>query len=71
MKQVHAAALSGFDSLPDSASVRLPVTGALFGVSAPTVWRWSRQGILPAPTKRGGVALWNVGELRQAMKAGA
>ena len=71
MNQVHAAALSGFDSLPDSAGVRLPVTQALFGVSAPTVWRWSRQGLLPAPTKRGGVALWNVGELRRAMLSGA
>ena len=68
MNQVNDAALSGFDSLPDSASVRLPVAQALFGVSAPTVWRWSRQGLLPAPTKRGGVALWTVGELRRSMK---
>lgn len=71
MKQSHATALSGFDSLPDSASVRLPVVQSLFGISAPTVWRWSRQDLLPAPTKRGGVALWNVGELRRAMQAGA
>lgn len=71
MKQNHTAALSGFDTLPESAGARLPVVAALFGVSNPTVWRWSRKGIIPAPTKRGGVALWNVGELRLAMKAAA
>ena len=71
MKPIHAAALRGFDSLPDSAGARLPVVAALFAVSTPTVWRWSRQGLIPGPTKRGGVALWNVGELRRAMKVAA
>ena len=70
MNQGQAAALRGFDELPDSAGVRLPVVQALFGVSAPTVWRWSRKAVIPAPTKRGGVALWNVGALRMAMQLG-
>jgi predicted DNA-binding transcriptional regulator AlpA len=69
MNQKHSTALTGFDCLPDAAGVRLPVVKALFGVSAPTVWRWSRKSIIPAPTKRGGVALWNVGELRKVLQA--
>lgn len=68
MKPVHTTALNRFDDLPDSAGVRVPVVAALFGVSTPTVWRWSRLGTLPSPAKRGGVTLWNVGELRTSMK---
>lgn len=60
---IHAA-LHHFDKLPDSASARAPVVAALFSVSVPTVWRWSRDGLLPAPTKHGGVTLWSVRELR-------
>lgn len=71
MNQNHAAALRGFDALPDSAGVRLPVVAALFGVGPATVWRWSKKQIIPAPIKRGGVALWTVGDLRRSMKAGA
>jgi predicted DNA-binding transcriptional regulator AlpA len=65
---IHAA-LQHFDKLPDSAGARVPVVAALFGVSIPTVWRWSRDQRLPAPIKRGGVTLWNVGALRRAMAA--
>lgn len=67
---IHPA-LQYFDKLPDSAGARVPVVAALFGVSVPTAWRWSRDGKLPAPTKRGGVTLWNVGALRAAMAEGA
>jgi len=63
---IHAA-LQHFDRLPDSASARVPVVAALFSVSVPTIWRWSRDGKLPAPTKRGGVTLWSVGQLRAAL----
>jgi len=62
--------LQHFDRLPDSATARAPTVAALFSVSIPTVWRWTRDGILPAPTKLGGVALWSVGKLRQ-VQAGA
>ena len=61
MKPSHAEALQGFDQLPDSAFVRLPVVAALHGVSPATVWRWSRAGTLPRPVRRGGVTVWNVG----------
>jgi len=70
MKLHNTEALAGFDSLPDAAEVRLPVVVALFGVSKPTVWRWARNGTLPAPTKRGRATTWNVGELRR-VKRGA
>lgn len=63
---IHAA-LQHFDKLPDSAGARVPVVAALFGISIPTVWRWTRDRRLPAPVKRGGVTLWNVGDLRRAM----
>lgn len=63
------ASLEHFDRLPDSASARVAVVAALFSVSVPTVWRWSRDGLLPAPSKRGGVTLWNVGELRLTMRS--
>lgn len=63
---IHAA-LEHFDKLPDSAGARVPVVAALFSVSVPTVWRWARDGHLPAPMKRGGVTLWRVGDLRRAL----
>lgn len=58
-----------FDSLPDSGLVRLPTVAELFGVSAPTVWRWSRTGQLPKPVKIGGVTCWRVGDLRERLNA--
>jgi predicted DNA-binding transcriptional regulator AlpA len=65
---IHSA-LQHFDELPDSAGARAPVVAVLFSISIPTVWRWSRDGTLPAPTKRGGVTLWRVGDLRAVMAA--
>lgn len=61
------AALAQFDELPDSANVRLPVVAALNGISAPTVWRWVKAGLIPAPRKLGpNTTAWNVGDLRRA-----
>lgn len=53
-----------FDELSDGAIVRLPTVQSLFGVSAPTVWRWSKSGLLPSPVKFGGITGWRVSELR-------
>ena len=61
------AALQHFDKLPDSAGARVPVVAALFSISIPTAWRWARDGRLPAPTRRGGVTYWTVGDLRRVM----
>jgi predicted DNA-binding transcriptional regulator AlpA len=63
-------ALKNFDSLPDSANVRLPVVQALFGCSAATIWRMVRRCALPAPRKLSErVTAWNVGDLRIALAA--
>lgn len=57
--------LKDFDRLPDSANVRLPVVCALLGISAPTVYRWVREGRIPAPRKIGPrVSGWRVSDLR-------
>jgi predicted DNA-binding transcriptional regulator AlpA len=60
------AALAQFDQLPDSAHVRLPVVAGLRGVSAATVWRHVKAGLLPAPVKLGpNTTAWRVGDLRR------
>jgi len=56
-----------FDQLPDSALVRLPTVQQLFCISAPTVWRWSKNGQLPKPIRVGGITGWRVGELRRKL----
>lgn len=64
------SSLQHFDSLPDSANVRLPVVQALYGCSAVTVWRMVKRGTIPAPRKLSQrVTAWNVGALRQALAA--
>ena len=60
--------MSQFDSLPDSALVRLPVVKNLFSISSPTVWRWSKSGRLPAPIRISGITAWQVGSLRKTLK---
>lgn len=63
-------ALKNFDLLPDSANVRAPVVAALFGISAATVWRKSKDGKLPTPRRISDrVTVWNVGELRASLNA--
>jgi predicted DNA-binding transcriptional regulator AlpA len=63
-------ALKNFDSLPDSASVRVNVVALLFGFSTATVWRKAKKCELPPPRKISDrVTVWNVGELREALAA--
>ena len=58
-------AAAGFDQLPDSAYVRLPVVRALFGISQPTAWRWVANGRLPTPRKLSSrISGFQVGEIR-------
>ena len=59
--------LHHFDSLPDSAHVRLPVVAGLFAVSKATIWRRVRAGTLPAPKKLGVATCWQVRDLRRAL----
>lgn len=61
-------ALRNFESLPDSAFVRLPVVAGLFACSPATVWRRVKSGILPTPRKLSeAVTAWNVGQIRKAL----
>ncbi len=56
-----------FDSLPASAFVRLRTVALVFGISAPTVWRWAKNGALPSPIRIGQrCTVWEVGALREA-----
>lgn len=62
-------ALRHFDSLPNSANVRLPVVCGLFGVAPATVWRMSADGRLPTPRKSSAkITTWNVGALRDCLQ---
>jgi predicted DNA-binding transcriptional regulator AlpA len=58
-----------FDSLPDSAIVRVPTVMELFGISAPTVWRWTKSGQLPQPVRVMGVTGWRVSDLRAMLSS--
>lgn len=62
-------ALRNFDSLPNSAYVRLPVVAALYACAPATVWRRVQAKAIPAPRKLGErVTAWNVGDLRKALR---
>lgn len=66
------SALQHFDALPDSANVRQPIVEALYGCSGATVWRMVKRGTLPQPRKLSArITAWNVGDLRQALRAGS
>lgn len=61
-------ALVNFDSMPDSAFVRLPVVKALYGVSSATIWRGVKTGSIPKPNKLSErCTAWNVGRIRAAL----
>ena len=62
--------LLNFDSLPNSAHVRLPVVLALFACSRATVWRHVKSGQIPAPVKFSErITAWQVGSLRKPLMA--
>lgn len=70
--QSDSAALAEFDSLPDSAFVRVGVVAALYSVTTVSIWAWAKRGLIPAPRKIGpNVTGWNVGELRRRFDAAA
>jgi predicted DNA-binding transcriptional regulator AlpA len=72
MKSFYQECLSGFDYLPDSSNVRLPVVQALYSISSATVWRNVKSGNIPKPKKlTSRTTVWNVGELRAALSSKA
>lgn len=64
-----AEVIESFKHLPDAACVREPVVGVLWGnISHTTIWRFVKQGRIPAPQKLSpGVTVWRVGHLRRAL----
>ncbi len=62
--------LLNFDSLPDTAFVRVGTVAGLLDCSEITVWRKAKDGTIPKPKKLSArVTGWNVGELRTALNA--
>ena len=51
------------DLLPDGSLVPLPAVERLLSVSATTIWRWSRMGLLK-PVRIAGSTRWRLGDLR-------
>jgi len=65
-------ALVNFDSMPDSAFIRLPVMQFLYGVSSASIWRGVKNGTVPKPVKlTERTTAWNVGQVRAALAAKA
>lgn len=63
---------AAFDTMPDSALVRVTVVRGLFGCSDASVWRRVKSGALPRPIKLSPrITAWRVGELREKLKATA
>jgi len=66
--QQQSETLARFDSLPNSANVRLEIVMFLYAVSSATVWRHIKSGHIPKPRKlTTRTTCWNVGELRKAL----
>lgn len=63
--------LANFDSMPDSAFVRLTVVKGLFSVSSSTVWRMVKAGTLKARKLTPRTTAFNVGELRNILASKA
>lgn len=62
------AALKNFDSLPDSAYVRLPIVQALYACSPASIWRGVKAKRIPAPHKLSPRTTgWLVSDLRMAL----
>ena len=57
-----------FDDLPASAQVPARTLAVLLQVAEVTIWRWSKNGLLPKPHKLGPASTrWNVGDVRAAL----
>ena len=55
-----------FSELPDAAFVRVQTVAPLLSAHPSSVWRWAKDGSIPAPKKIAArVTGWNVGELRR------
>ena len=62
---VHHQAILHFDTLPNSAQVRLPVVKQILGISAATVWRLVKNKKLKTYKLTVRTTTFNVGELKE------
>lgn len=60
--------LPNLDTLPASAMLSAADLRDIFRVSLNTIWRWSKDGRLPAPVKLGpNSTRWRAGDVREAL----
>ncbi|MBT3777061.1 MAG: AlpA family phage regulatory protein [Pelagibacteraceae bacterium] len=73
MKQkIQKDVLQNFSYLPDESLVRLPILMALYGLSKASIYRFIKDGIIPAPIKLSErTSVWNVGDIRKNLRSKA
>ena len=73
MKQkIQKDVLQNFSYLPDESLVRLPILMALYGLSKASIYRFIKDGIIPAPIKlTGRTSVWIVGDIRNNLRSKA
>ena len=73
MKQkIQKDVLQNFSYLPNESLVRLPILMALYGLSKASIYRFIKDGIIPAPiklTRR--TSVWIVGDIRKNLRSKA
>ena len=71
MKQkIQKDILQNFSYLPDESLVRLPILMALYGLSKASIYRFIKDGIIPAPIKLSArTSVWNVGDIRKNLRS--
>jgi hypothetical protein len=63
-------ALPALFTLPDDALVRRgQIIPNPLPISAPTLWRWIRDGKFPPPEDINGLPMWRAGVIRKALQA--
>lgn len=72
LNQITPEALAQFNTLPDSAFVRLNIVTRIYGVSAATIWRNSKKQLMPSPVKVSvRCTAWSVKAIRADLAAKA
>jgi predicted DNA-binding transcriptional regulator AlpA len=73
MKQkIQKDVLQNFSYLPNESLVRLPILMALYGLSKASIYRFIKDGIIPAPIKlTGRTSVWIVGDIRNNLRSKA
>ena len=73
MKQkIQKDVLQNFSYLPNESLVRLPILMALYGLSKASIYRFIKDGIIPAPIKlTSRTSVWIVGDIRNNLRSKA